>query len=101
MQKSSALVLFSNYEGMPAVVLEALSCGLPVFATKVGQLPFIIKEEFGVLVDKGEEDEAVKALEKFFQNKYIFNSKDMHDFVVKHASYEAVGKQMNEFYKTL
>ncbi len=100
MRNSSALVLFSNYEGMPAVALEALSCGLPVFATKVGQLPFIIKEEFGVLIDKGAEEEAVKALEKLFQNKYKFDSKAMHDFVLQYASYEAVGKQMNEFYKT-
>jgi glycosyltransferase involved in cell wall biosynthesis len=101
MRGGSALVLFSNYEGMPVVALEALSCGLPVFATKVGQLPFIIKEEFGVLVDKGNEEEAVRALEKLFQKKYAFNSKAMHDSVLHYASYEAVGKQMNEFYKDL
>jgi glycosyltransferase involved in cell wall biosynthesis len=101
MQSSSALVLFSNYEGMPVVALEALSCGVPVFATKVGQLPFIIKKEFGVLVDKGTEEEAVNALQRLFQNKYSFNFKAMHEFVLHHASYEAVGKQMNEFYKNL
>lgn len=101
MRSSSALVLFSHYEGMPVVALEALSCGLPVFATKVGQLPFIIKEEFGVLVDKGAEEEAMKALEKLFENKYKFDPKAMHDFILHYASYEAVGKQMNEFYKAL
>ena len=101
MQKSSALVLFSNYEGMPVVALEALSCGLPVFGTNVGQLPFMIREEFGVLVEKGNEGEFADALKKLFTNSYNFNSTAMHEFVVKNASYEAVGKQMNEFYKAL
>lgn len=101
MQKSSALVLFSNYEGMPVVVLEALSCGLPVFASEVGQLSFFMKEEFGVLIPKRNEEELFYSIEKFIQGKYSFNSEAMRDFVLTHASYEAVGKQMNEFYKTV
>jgi glycosyltransferase involved in cell wall biosynthesis len=101
MQKSSALVLFSNYEGMPVVALEALSCCLPVFATKVGQLPFMIRDEFGVLIENGNEDELVGALKKLFNKEYNFDSAAMHEFIVKNASYEAVGKQMNEFYRNL
>lgn len=100
MQKSSALILFSNYEGMPVVVLEALSCGLPVFASEAGQLSFYVREDFGALVHKREEEELFSALEKFIQKKYSFNGEAMREFVLKHASYEAVGKQMNEFYKT-
>ena len=101
MHESSALILFSNYEGMPVVALEAMSCGLPVFATKVGQLPYMIKDEYGVLVEKGNEEQMTEALKKLFSNQYHFNSAAMHEFVIKHASYEAVGKQMHEFYKTL
>ncbi len=99
MQNSTALILFSNYEGMPVVALEAMSCGLPVFASKVGQLPFMIKDEYGVLVDRGNEEQMLRELKKLFFKECNFNSAAMHDFVVKHASYEAVGKQMNEFYK--
>ncbi|MBP7807692.1 MAG: glycosyltransferase [Bacteroidia bacterium] len=99
MQKSSALVLFSNYEGMPVVALEALSCGLPVFCTKVGQLPFLIREDYGVSVEKDNEEQMVESLKKLFNKEYNFDSAAMHEFVVKNASYEAVGKQMNEFYK--
>lgn len=99
MQASSALVLFSNYEGMPVVVLEAMSSGLPVIASNVGQLPQIIKNEFGVLVERGKEEQMTEALKKLLSAQYHFNSAAMHDFVIKHASYEAVGKQMNDYYK--
>ncbi len=101
MQQSNALILFSKYEGMPVVALEALSCGLPVFGSSVGQLPLFVKEEFGVMVEKGNEEQMTEALKKLFLKNYNFNSAAMHEFVLKHASYEAVGKQMNELYKTL
>lgn len=101
MQKCRALILFSHYEGMPVVALEALSCGLPVFASRVGQLPLMIKKEFGVLVNEGNEIELFEALEKLFAKEYHFNSEAMREFVLQHASYEAVGKQLNEFYKNM
>jgi glycosyltransferase involved in cell wall biosynthesis len=99
MQQSGALILFSNFEGMPVVALEALSCGLPVFATKVGQLPFIVKEEFGDLCDAGDSKEMYQLLENYFEGKYKFNSQAMRQFIMQYASYEAVGKQMNDYYK--
>lgn len=101
MQQSGALILFSHFEGMPVVALEALSCGLPVFATKVGQLPFIIKEEFGDLCDAGDAKEMYHMLENYFENRYKFNSQAMRQFILQYASYDAVGKQMNEYYKEI
>lgn len=47
-----ALLLFSTHEGLPTVVLEALSCQRPIVATKVGELPNLINEDIGYLFDK-------------------------------------------------
>jgi len=98
MQCATALILFSHFEGMPVVVLEAMSCGLPIIASKVGQLPFMINNEFGILVDVNNETQLLQALETVCSNTINFNKAAMRDFILKHASYEAVGKQMSEFY---
>lgn len=40
----------SHFEGTPVSVLEAMSAGLPVIATTVGEAPFLLEEDAGLLV---------------------------------------------------
>ncbi|MDZ4666124.1 MAG: glycosyltransferase [Bacteroidota bacterium] len=96
-----ALLLFSHFEGMPVVVLEALACGLPVFASQVGQLPHLIIDEFGRLSPVNDVNHFAGELENFMNNKLNFNSEKMSEFISEHASFDAVGKQMFDFYLSL
>lgn len=99
MNSCDALLLFSHFEGMPVVVLEALACGLPVFASQVGQLPHLITDEFGKLSPLNDVKHFASHLENFINGKYTFNSEKMIAFISENASFDAVGKQMFDFYK--
>ncbi len=53
----------SWFEAMPLSILEALASGLPVVATRVGQIPSIIDDSVGRLVEPQEPTALAEALE--------------------------------------
>jgi glycosyltransferase involved in cell wall biosynthesis len=56
MGRADALVLPSKSEGWPLVVAEALACGTPVVASRVGGIPEIVGSDAGgILVTPGDE----------------------------------------------
>ncbi|MGE0567832.1 MAG: glycosyltransferase family 4 protein, partial [Bacteroidia bacterium] len=98
MNQADALILPSFFEGQPVVVLEALACGLPVIAGKVGALPDIIKPEFGILTEDVKADTIAKAIMQFLKNKDMFNSDKMVAFAIENLSLQKVGKFLNAYY---
>lgn len=54
-------------EGMAVSILEAMSAGLPVIATSVGDTPNVILPGMGILVSPGNSDELVAALERLLK----------------------------------
>lgn len=50
-------VLPSLKEGLPLVLLEAMSMRLPVIATKVGGIPYVMNKDEGILVSPGNIEE--------------------------------------------
>ncbi|MDD5356075.1 MAG: glycosyltransferase, partial [Candidatus Omnitrophica bacterium] len=61
--ESKALIMLSDSEGGPRVVLEALACEVPVIATPVGIAPDIINHNNGRIINWSA-DEAIEAFEE-------------------------------------
>jgi glycosyltransferase involved in cell wall biosynthesis len=63
LRDTDLLVLPSAAEACPMALLQAMACGLPVVATRVGGVPEIVRDGVdGLLVDAGSEDQLVTAL---------------------------------------
>lgn len=72
LQCSALFVLPSLSEGMPNVVLEAMACGLPVVATRVGGIVDIIEDGAnGLLVDAQRPDQLYEAMQRLFTDRQL------------------------------
>ena len=66
-----ALVLSSISEGSPTVIPEAMACGKPVVATKVGGIPDLVREgEQGYLVPPGDAVALADALTRAIDTRW-------------------------------
>lgn len=85
--QSRALILTSRSEGLPMVVLEAMSHGLPVFVTPVGELPWLLRDgREGKMVSHGQTREMAEAIIEALDDKKIYdhfaiNSKKRFDAI--------------------
>lgn len=105
MQEGMMLVLPSkDIEGMPNVVLEGMSMGLPVIATKVGGVPEMIDHgRTGFLADPGDPDDIAMYLKKLMGNPSLRSSMSrncLHE-IKKYEWGRIISKLENGVYKHL
>jgi glycosyltransferase involved in cell wall biosynthesis len=96
MKSGKILVLPSLTEGFPNVILEAMSIGMPVIATKVGGIPDIIEHgKTGFLVDSRNAAQISKYIELLMKDEKLYAnmSRNCRKEVEKY-SWENVIKQL-------
>lgn len=68
-QAADVLVMPSRSESFGLVAAEAQACGLPVVASRIGGLPFVVSEgKSGFLVEAGNEPGFAKALDRILSD---------------------------------
>jgi len=73
-RRFDVFVLSTNYEGHPLAILEAMSFGLPVVATRISSIPEIINEgDNGLLVNPGDPNDLAQALRKILTNDLLYS----------------------------
>jgi len=61
---ADAFVLSSRTEGLPMALLEAMSAGLPVVATRVGAVPEVLNGDCGLLAGPGRPQDLADAMQQ-------------------------------------
>jgi glycosyltransferase involved in cell wall biosynthesis len=76
------IFIFPSYsEGMPIAVIEAMACGLPIIATRVGGVPEMVSDGVnGILIDPGRPDQIVGALQHLYENPDMRHSMKMNSY---------------------
>lgn len=101
--KSDYFIFPSNREGLPNVVLESMSLGLPIIANNIeGVTDFLLGEnkERGIIIPNNDFDTWKKIITDIInQNEELESqAENAFNWVLKNSSYEAVGKQMKNMY---
>lgn len=100
MNEADVFVLFSNYENLPLVVIEAMACGLLVIATDVGGVKEHLKAELGhQLIQARDEQALLDAFNLASQTVPHRNQDEIIHYAVSHFSYESVGKAFIQAYE--
>ncbi|WP_303310092.1 glycosyltransferase [Hymenobacter sp. BT730] len=104
MRRAQTLVLFSNYENLPCVLIEAQASGLPAVATRVNGVPELMPEDgsCGLLVPAGDEDALAQALLDVLQAPADrFDSAALRSAAIARFSYPAVGAAFLRVYQQI
>jgi glycosyltransferase involved in cell wall biosynthesis len=101
MRGAHFLLLFSRYENLPCVILEALCCGLPVVATRVGGIPEILDNSNGILVDNEREDQLLQALNAMLDGYAVYDRPSIAKKAAERFSYPVIGGQLAGIYRRL
>lgn len=99
LQESDILLMFSNYENMPVVIPEALACGLPVIATRVGGIEEVVNQSNGYLVDPGDEEALFNVMNAVVEDEILpFDRDSIRQMAVDRFSAGKVGMQIFQVY---
>jgi glycosyltransferase involved in cell wall biosynthesis len=96
MWDANALVVSSDYETFGVVLLEALSTGIPVIATRCGGPDDIITPDIGALIACNDEEALARAMSDFVARS--FDPLHLRASVTRRFGYDEIARRLCEIY---
>lgn len=96
MRSALAFVHSSKYETFSVVCAEAVCCGTPVIASKVGGIPSFITNKNGILVNAQQVEEWEQAMSRMLQHHIHFKREEIARQAAAVFSEKQVGKKYFE-----
>ena len=98
-QNADFFVLFSNFENLPCVIVEAFASGVPVLSTAVGGIAEILSPERGILIPQSDEDALLQGMNQMLDHCHEYNREAIRQYAINTFSNEIIGNQIFETYK--
>ena len=100
LQSADALILYSRFETFGCVLIEALSCGIPVIASDIEPMREIIREGEDSIVVMGEHSEKLAdALLAFIRNPLRPHRDILHKQISERFGMKRVGQMFEKLYQ--
>ncbi len=102
MKQAHAFFIFSKSETFSCAAAEALCCGLPVAAARVGALPELLNTSNAVFADATNDAAAfARSLMQLQQTYHLFNRSAIAANASALYNYNKIAEQINSVYKTV
>jgi glycosyltransferase involved in cell wall biosynthesis len=98
-QQADFFVLFSNFENLPCVIVEAFASGVPVLSTSVGGIAEILSPERGILIPQGDEEALLQGMNQMLDHSSEYDRQAIRDYAIKTFAAQNIGQQIFEAYK--
>ena len=101
-READILVLTSDWEGTPNVLLEAMASGLPVVATRVGGVAEVVRQgETGYLVEVDDEETMITSMLKLISDRRLREQMGRagRDYVVSSRSLRRLPELLRNIYE--
>lgn len=93
---------FGNRDGLPTVLLEAMSCAVPVIASQIGGIPLVVQHQVnGLLVSPGDVHLLARRLRELLQNPVMRKQlgKVARRHVIQAHTWDHVAQQLSSYFE--
>ena len=96
--QSDFFVLFSNFENLPCVLVEAFASGVPVLTTDVGGIAEIVNPERGILIHQGDEEALLRGMNQLLDTYRDYDRQAIRQYALQTFDSKIIGEQIFQEY---